>query len=71
MDRSDWTVPDYDLTITYWLPSLDYMQKLTSDPEWVELEKEALERANMSIGHFVYGHEIVHFENNDSSVEAG
>lgn len=36
---------------------------LTMDPEWAELEKEACTKSNLSIGHFVVGHEILHFEN--------
>lgn len=68
--RSEWSVPDYDLTITYWLPSLDAMKSLTSDPEWAELEQEALTKTNMTIGHFVIGHEIVHFENNVVGTDA-
>lgn len=64
MGRPDWTIPDYDMVTTYWLRTLDDMQALTIDPEWAELEKEACTKSNMSIGHFVVGHEIVHFENN-------
>ncbi|XXH03875.1 hypothetical protein Hte_010283 [Hypoxylon texense] len=64
MGRPDWSVPDYDLVITYWLRSLDDMRALTMDPEWAELEKDAATKSNMSIGHFVVGHEVVHFEGN-------
>ncbi|ROW12643.1 hypothetical protein VMCG_00583 [Cytospora schulzeri] len=64
MGRPDWTIPDYDLVTTYWLRSLDDMLALTTDPEWAELEKGAQAISNMSIGHFVVGHEIVQFENN-------
>ncbi|KAI1866313.1 uncharacterized protein JN550_007701 [Neoarthrinium moseri] len=64
MGRPDWTVPDYDLVTTYWLCSLDDMRALTADPEWVQLEKEACIKSNIAIGHFVVGHEVVHFEGN-------
>ncbi|KAK6224034.1 hypothetical protein LQW54_000180 [Pestalotiopsis sp. IQ-011] len=67
MGRPDWTVPDYDLVTTFWVHSLDDMHALTADPEWVELEKEAAARSDLSIGHFVVGHEIVHFEGNEKS----
>ncbi|KAF7537327.1 hypothetical protein G7054_g3806 [Neopestalotiopsis clavispora] len=65
MGRPDWTVPDYDLVISYYVPSMDVMQALTTDPEWAELEKMAAVKCNMSVGHFVAGHEIVHFEGNN------
>lgn len=64
MGRPDWTVPDYDLVTTYWLRSLDDMQALTTDPVWAELEKDAATKSNLSIGHFVIGHEVVQFEGN-------
>ncbi|ETS86009.1 hypothetical protein PFICI_04034 [Pestalotiopsis fici W106-1] len=70
MGRSAWTVPDYDLVTTYWLKSLDDMHALTMDPEWAELEKDASTKSNMSIGHFVVGHEIIHFEGNNSTADA-
>lgn len=67
MGRPDWTVPDYDLVTTFWVHSLDDMHALTADPGWVELEKEAAARSDLSIGHFAIGHEIVHFEGNEKS----
>lgn len=70
MGRPGWTIPDYDMVTTYWLRSLDDMQALTTDPEWAELEKEACTKCNMSIGHFVVGHEIVHFENNEAAASS-
>lgn len=70
MGRPDWSVPDYDLTISYWLHSLDDMQALTMDPEWAELEKEASTKGNMKIGQFVAGYEIVQFENNEAPPKA-
>lgn len=66
MGRPDWVVPNYDLVTTYWLHSLDDMQKLTMDPEWAELEKGAAAVSNMSIGQFVVGHETVQFEGNEA-----
>lgn len=33
--------------------------------EWAELEKEAVAKTNMSVGHLVVGHETVHFEGNN------
>lgn len=46
---------------------------MTTDPAWAELEERALARTNMSVGHFVVGHEVVHFENNKpvASASAG
>ncbi|CAP60211.1 uncharacterized protein PODANS_1_5240 [Podospora anserina S mat+] len=62
MGRDKWTVPDYDVVMSYWIPTPDTMQALTQDPEWIELEtKEAMPRANMTVGHFEIGHEIVQF----------
>lgn len=70
MGRPDWIVPDYDLTISYYLHSLDDMQALTMDPLWAELEKEAGTKSNMTIGQFVAGYEIVQFENNEAPSSA-
>jgi hypothetical protein len=36
------------------------MRALRTDPEWVALDEEAEQRCNMTIGHFVIGHQIVH-----------
>ncbi|GAB1313476.1 hypothetical protein MFIFM68171_03686 [Madurella fahalii] len=66
LGRPEWTVPDYDLVLSYWLRSPDDMRSLTQDPEWIELEKDAQSRANFSIGHFVVGHEIVHLTGSDN-----
>lgn len=70
MGRPGWTIPDYDMVTTYWLHNLDDMQALTTDPEWAELEKEAVTKANMPIGHFVLGREIVHFEGNEAGASS-
>ncbi|KAI9150097.1 NAD(P)-binding protein [Paramyrothecium foliicola] len=35
------------------------------DPGWIELEKQATKRANVSVGHFVIGYQTVHFEGNE------
>lgn len=43
---------------------------MTTDPAWAELEEGALARTNMSVGHFVIGHEVVHFENNEPIASA-
>lgn len=64
--RPDWTVPDYDMIMSYWLRSMDDMMALVSCPEWPEIEKEALALSNTRIGHLVAGHEIVQFENNET-----
>ncbi|KAI5924940.1 hypothetical protein F4810DRAFT_103316 [Camillea tinctor] len=64
MKRPLWTVPDYDIVHTYYIRGHDVLNGLRGDPKWVELEEEALKFCNMSIGHIVIGHEIVHFENN-------
>lgn len=63
MGRPGWIIPDYDFVTTYWLHSLDDLRLMTTDPAWAELEEGALARTNMSVGHFVIGHEVVHFEN--------
>lgn len=59
MNRPNWTVPDYDIVMSYWLQDLSTMQTLAADPEWHALEEEAQKWANMDVGHFVIGHEIV------------
>ncbi|KAK4194830.1 hypothetical protein QBC40DRAFT_290017 [Triangularia verruculosa] len=62
MGRDQWTIPDYDVVMSYWTPTTDTIQGLTQDPEWIELEqKEALPRANINLGHFEVGHEILQF----------
>jgi hypothetical protein len=60
LGRSEWSVPNYDLVLSYWLRDPEDMKRLTQDPEWIELEKDAQSRANFSIGHFVAGYETVH-----------
>ncbi|KAK7754483.1 hypothetical protein SLS62_003503 [Diatrype stigma] len=62
MGRPEWTVPDYDIVMSYWLRSVDDLRALTTDPEWDELEKEAQEITNMTIGHFVIGHQTIHLQ---------
>ncbi|KJZ72353.1 hypothetical protein HIM_08279 [Hirsutella minnesotensis 3608] len=57
-----WTVPDYDIVLSYWLRSIDDMYAMISSSEWDELEKEARPHANMEIGHFLLGHHKVHFD---------
>ncbi|KAG8159215.1 hypothetical protein KVR01_010876 [Diaporthe batatas] len=64
MGRPGWSIPDYDMVTTYWLHSLDDLRLMTTTPEWAELEVGAQAITNMDKGHFVVGHEIVHFENN-------
>ncbi|KAI3392887.1 hypothetical protein diail_5020 [Diaporthe ilicicola] len=64
MGRPGWTIPDYDMVSTYWLHSLDDLRLMTTDPVWAELEEGAQAITNLSIGHFVIGHEVVHFEDN-------
>ncbi|KAK4184882.1 hypothetical protein QBC35DRAFT_466056 [Podospora australis] len=59
MGRTNWTVAEYDIVMTYWLRSLNDMAALVQDPEWIELEKEAWRWGNMDIGHVVVGHEII------------
>ncbi|KAK4159050.1 hypothetical protein QBC43DRAFT_304971 [Cladorrhinum sp. PSN259] len=61
LNRPKWTVPDYDIVITYWLHDLDLMEGLRNDPKWVELEEEALKWANMTLGHVVIGRENILF----------
>jgi hypothetical protein len=62
MNRPDWTVLEYDLVTTYYLRSLDDMQALTVDPQWVEQKKEAYVKSNMSSEQFVAGYEVVQSE---------
>ena len=70
MGRPGWAIPDYDMVMTYWLRSLDDLGLMTTDPTWAELEEGAQARTNMSVGHFVVGHEVVHFENNEPAAGA-
>jgi hypothetical protein len=62
MNRPEWTVPDYDIVMSYWVRNLEDMAGLTSDPEWVALEKDAVRLSNPSLGHFVVGHEVELFD---------
>lgn len=71
MGRPGWSIPDYDMVTTYWLQSLDDLRLMTTDPTWAELEEGAQARTNMSVGHFVIGHEVVHFENNVPTAASG
>lgn len=71
MGRPGWSIPDYDMVTTYWLQSLDDLRLMTTDPTWAELEDGAQARTNMSVGHFVIGHEVVHFENNTLAAASG
>lgn len=71
MGRPGWSIPDYDMVTTYWLHSLDDLGVMTSTPEWAELEVGAQAITNMDKGHFVVGHEVVHFENNTPTAGAG
>ncbi|KAK7740929.1 hypothetical protein SLS53_004992 [Cytospora paraplurivora] len=64
MGRPGWSIPDYDLVVTYWLRSLDDLKKLTTSPEWAALEEGALAISNTDKGHLVVGYETVQFENN-------
>lgn len=41
MGRPGWTIPDYDMVVTYWLHSLDDLRLLNTDPVWAELEEGA------------------------------
>ncbi|KAL1850405.1 hypothetical protein Daus18300_012939 [Diaporthe australafricana] len=71
MGRPGWSIPDYDMVTTYWLHSLDDLRLMTTDPVWAELEEGAQAITNLSIGHFVIGHEVVHFEANEPAAGAG
>ncbi|RYP09571.1 hypothetical protein DL764_001256 [Monosporascus ibericus] len=66
MERHEWTVPDYNFIMSYWLRSLDHMRTMVTSPEWIALEKEAQPRAIMRIGHFVVDHQIIHLENDEA-----
>ena len=61
MNRPKWTIPDYDIVVTYWLHDLKLMEELRNDPKWVELEVEVLKWANMTLGHMVIGRETILF----------
>lgn len=65
MAKPDWSVPDYDMVTSYWLRKGEDLTALMADPEWAELEVGAAAISNLSVGHIVLGHEIVHFENNN------
>lgn len=71
MNRPNWTVPDYDIVMSYWLRDLTDMRGLTADPEWHAVEEEAQKWANMADGHFVIGYEIVMLPAGDSSEVRG
>lgn len=70
LNRPKWTVPDYDIVMTYWVRSMDDMTALTTDPDWVELEKEATTISDPSIGHIIVGHEFVQIDASSSSTSS-
>lgn len=61
MKQGEWTVPDYDVVVSYWVHNPADVGKVTADPEWQELEKDAPAVTKQTIGHLVLGHEIVAF----------
>lgn len=67
MGRDLWTVPDYDVTMSYWIRSMDDMRALVMSPEWAELEREAQPKGNGAIGHFIVGQQIVHFGSEEAN----
>lgn len=56
LKQPEWTVPDYDAVVSYWIRDPADMGKLTADPE-----KDAPVIANQRLGHLVLGHQTVVF----------
>lgn len=61
LKEPEWTVPDYDAVISYWLRDPADMGKVTADPGMAELEKDAPGILNHRLGHLVMGHQTVLF----------
>lgn len=61
LKQPEWTVPDYDAVVSYWIRDPADMGKLTADPAFAELEKDAPAIANQRLGHLVLGHQTVVF----------
>lgn len=61
MGRDNWTIPDYDVAMSYWIRSMDDLGAMVMSPEWNELEAESLPKVRIEIGHFLVGQQIVHF----------
>ncbi|KAH8649151.1 hypothetical protein BX600DRAFT_474624 [Xylariales sp. PMI_506] len=65
MNRPKWTIPDYDVIMTYWIRDLSAMGPLTQDPDWLKLEEDAMKIANLETGSFLIGHETVEFQTDE------
>lgn len=61
MKQEAWTVPDYDVVVSYWVHNPADVGKVTADPEWLELEKDAPAVTKQGVGHLVLGHQTVGF----------
>lgn len=61
LKQPEWTVPDYNAVVSYWIRDPADMGKLTADPGFAELEKDAPAIANQKLDHLVLGHQTVVF----------
>ncbi|KAJ4388022.1 hypothetical protein N0V93_008627 [Gnomoniopsis smithogilvyi] len=61
MKQGEWTVPDYDVVVSYWMYNPSDMGKVVADPDWLELEKDAPAVTDQRVGHLVLGHQTVAF----------
>lgn len=51
MKQEEWTVPDYDAVVSYWMYDPSDVGKVVADPDWLELEKDAPTFTNQRVGH--------------------
>lgn len=61
LKQPEWKVPEYDAVVSYYIHDPADMGKLTADPEFQELEKDAPTIGNPRFGQLVLGHETVLF----------
>lgn len=59
--QPEWTVPAYDAIVSYWIRDPADMGKLTSDPDFADLEKDAPVVLDQRLGHLVLGHQTIIF----------
>lgn len=65
MKQPDWTVPEYDAIVSYWIRDPADMAKLREDPDFPELEKDVPVIANTKLGHLLLGHQTVMFTSDE------
>ncbi|KAJ4425106.1 hypothetical protein N0V82_000161 [Gnomoniopsis sp. IMI 355080] len=65
MKQPEWTVPDYDAIVSYWIRDPTDMVKLREDPEFPELEKDVPVIANTKLGHLLLGHQTLMFTSDE------